>query len=447
MTLTPPLEPPRTFSHAPGSRSITFVVDWAVKKYQGTGIAPKDRVLAHTDEFYSAKPGKQPGFIELEEAETDEARIEALRNAKVLCFGGITHEDKAIAAVAASYYALRNAFEHPPEEALTENIKPIFPSEDIAAYPVMIFNPGLGQELRVAQAYDFNRNVYYTSNEADIIAYKIYDAKFKDKNGALLPPDQMNDFTMFTYSMGARVSLMVERKLEELLVRVDGKDSATVQQYFDHIKRVSIGSSVDVHHLDPYSPRIKTMHVVGQSDRGMAYWDEFCKRFIDSSSAATPEGYGTFAEGQKHKLIDLGSVFKKGKDHELLLLTADAVPTRRGAVINSHNHGLSEYIIALRDTVALNPEHRQKMLAMLNAEPARGTEQAADAQAPERSNIPAPQGGLQLSTVKEITAQGGEVIKPTPPTDAVKEDPAAEASSALNIPPRRAAAHQRGAAG
>lgn len=319
----------------------------------------------------------------------NELRNKHLRAAHVICLNGIMHEHQAIAALPGKMFQLLAFMQQPDtmeelrararehnemrknrqatrEEPLDKENEPS--PVPLKSLKVVSFNPAYDWHTRLIDAYQWNSRKTYISPEMKDAAEQIWQNKFLDDHGNLIPLNEFNGFCFLTYSFGARMSFMIENELRERLLKKLIDDTKSVQEYFDKIKRVSIASAVDVGEIHEHFrldtgltdiPTIETLHIISQKDRGIAYWDKFYKCFM----RPTKQHYNRWvdewiSEDGAYACIPLNQRFpSNGVGHHALLITSkmdkrvgkqDMNDLEKLFRMNDNGHGLSRYMIYMQ---------------------------------------------------------------------------------------------------
>jgi hypothetical protein len=418
--------PPRRFApHGKPPEQGAVSIDEIVKGFNDH-VAPKlaekfTYILQNHGSFYfCAQPSPVAMEENLEDMSINLAQPQNIRDASIIAFGGAPHADMKILEVAQAAFLL--------VEGLKGRLSPPGSNPDIdisspALNGIAVFNPDIchipmPQDLQeadfhqgrrykdwaikrnkeqaaqqaqadalqrlqesVKEVYEWNKDKTFISPAARKAAEELFKHRFLEQvndvqerilppeERKLLPPEEVKPCCVFTYSMGSRFSFMVENALIEML-RARQVPDEQIQQYFDRMPRISIGSAPDVEDLGADRPTAPTNHIFAQNDRGAAVPQAFAP-YVDATNPNPLTGLRTLTDEQvknggndntpetppvNARFIPLSVAhFPKSRNQNVIVLSSAMVPEAAYEAHNERFHSLLPYIGAICGTEVIVP--------------------------------------------------------------------------------------------
>lgn len=267
--------------------------------------------------------------------------IQSLSNANVIAYGGWDFTE------ARHHSALQKSIErlfetHSPEkkaqwgaDALTLNSPELLQSLGVN---VALFAPSASKPERLADALSYNNDKLYVSNEMQKHADELWERKFLDSQGELIPASEISPLTFYNYSIGNRMARMVENALYDKLSST-GADDVEIGHYFNKLTHIGFAYAVDYQDM-PDRARIPSINVFSHKDLGVMIPTELYQDVIlkDAQHIAN-------RNESCFKSYIMPEIAGTNQSHQQLVMLDDTLQsaTYKGRV-NQQYHGLFPYV-------------------------------------------------------------------------------------------------------
>jgi hypothetical protein len=308
---------------------------------------------------------KNVTHYDLGEEPSPAKRASDIRQAPVFFFGGLFHDYIRV---------------------LGNVIDPFVRSNVIASnrldsfHQSLVFCPKAPRDNRIRTAYRWNADKLFpfkhpqtiargqkidpaTINDLRDFTDELWQHRFCDDKGRLLPSKEFNGFAFVTYSIGGRFAYLAENLLREKLrgalretAQTTGSMSHTeentaIQNYFNKCKIISIGHGLDWREAPEDIPTIPKLFLIGRDDKGVVYHQKFYD-FMRAQNFGNPKKL----DENSGIMRDISSQFHAPPGTYRVLILKNKILDRVSTSSSTVNlHGLPDYMRAL-NTYRKNPD-------------------------------------------------------------------------------------------